>query len=64
MVAQGAKEVFLDDETYRLDLAQSLLVSVDLPVTAGPVRNLVSRRVVGYIAYSISLTEVETWKRN
>jgi AraC-like DNA-binding protein len=34
MVAQGAKEVFLADETYRLDPAQSLLVSVDLPVAA------------------------------
>jgi hypothetical protein len=34
MVAQGAKEVLLADETYRLDPAQSLLVSVDLPVTA------------------------------
>ena len=34
MVAQGAKEVHLADETYRLDSAQSLLVSVDLPVTA------------------------------
>src|SRR4029077_4306473 len=31
VVAQGAKEVLLADETYRLDPAQSLLVSVDLP---------------------------------
>ena len=57
MVAQGAKEVFLDDETYRLDLAQSLLVSVDLPVTAGPVRNLVSGSGEGYIPYSLCPTE-------
>jgi AraC-like DNA-binding protein len=34
VVAQGAKEVLLADETYRLEPAQSLLVSVDLPVTA------------------------------
>jgi AraC-like DNA-binding protein len=34
VVAQGAKEVLLADETYRLDPAQALLVSVDLPVTA------------------------------
>jgi len=34
VVAQGSKEVLLADETYRLDPAQSLLVSVDLPVTA------------------------------
>ena len=34
VVAQGAKEVILADETYRLDPAQSLLVSVDLPVAA------------------------------
>jgi AraC-like DNA-binding protein len=34
VVAQGAKEVLLADESYRLDPAQWLLVSVDLPVTA------------------------------
>jgi AraC-like DNA-binding protein len=34
VVAQGAKEVLLSDESYRLDPAQSLLVSVDLPVAA------------------------------
>jgi AraC-like DNA-binding protein len=34
VVAQGAKEVLLADETYRLDPAGSLLVSVDLPVAA------------------------------
>lgn len=32
IVAQGAKEVLLADETYRYDPAHSLLVSVDLPV--------------------------------
>src|SRR3954453_1031821 len=30
VVAQGAKEVLLADETYRLDPARSLLVSVDV----------------------------------
>jgi AraC-like DNA-binding protein len=34
VVAQGAKEVILEGETYRLDPARSLLVSVDLPVAA------------------------------
>jgi hypothetical protein len=34
VVAQGAKEVLLANETYRLDPARSLLVSVDLPVAA------------------------------
>jgi AraC-like DNA-binding protein len=34
VVAQGAKEVLLADETYRYDPAHSLLVSVDLPVAA------------------------------
>ncbi len=34
IVAQGAKEVLLEEETYRLDPARSLLVSVDLPVAA------------------------------
>src|SRR5204862_5051444 len=34
VVAQGAKEVLLADEAYRLDPAQFLLVSVDLPVAA------------------------------
>jgi hypothetical protein len=34
VVAQGAKEVILGDETYLLDQAQSLMVSVDLPVAA------------------------------
>jgi len=38
MVAQGAKEVLLADETYRLDPAQLLLVSVDLPVAARVVK--------------------------
>jgi hypothetical protein len=32
VVAQGAKEVVLADEPYLLDPAQSLLVSIDLPV--------------------------------
>ncbi len=34
IIAQGSKEVFLGDETYRYDPAHSLLVSVDLPVSA------------------------------
>jgi AraC-like DNA-binding protein len=34
IIAQGSKVVVLGDETYRYDPAHSLLVSVDLPVTA------------------------------
>lgn len=34
IVAQGSKEVLLAGETYRYDPAQSLLVSVELPVAA------------------------------
>src|SRR4051812_15313883 len=34
IVAQGAKEVFLAGEAYRYDPAHSLLVSVDLPISA------------------------------
>ena len=43
VVAQGAKEVLLADETYRLDPARSLLVSVDLPVDARVVEASPSR---------------------
>jgi len=52
LVAQGAKEVLLADETYRLDPAQSLLVSVDLPVAARVVEASPSRP---YLAVRISL---------
>src|SRR5437660_8475318 len=34
IVAQGAKEVFLAGEAYRYDPAHSLLLSVDLPISA------------------------------
>lgn len=34
IVAQGAKEVFLAGEVYRYDPAHSLLVAVDLPISA------------------------------
>jgi AraC-like DNA-binding protein len=34
IVAQGAKEVFVAGEAYRYDPAHSLLVSVDLPISA------------------------------
>jgi hypothetical protein len=34
IVAQGAKEIFLAGEVYRYDPAHSLLVSVDLPISA------------------------------
>ncbi len=52
VVAQGAKDVLLADETYRLDPAQSLLVSVDLPVAARVVESSPSRP---YLAVRISL---------
>jgi AraC-like DNA-binding protein len=52
VVAQGAKEVLLVDEKYRLDPAQSLLVSVDLPVAARVVEASHGRP---YLAIRISL---------
>jgi AraC-like DNA-binding protein len=52
MVAQGAKEVLLADELYRLDPAQALLVSVDLPVTAHVVEASASRP---YLAVRLAL---------
>jgi AraC-like DNA-binding protein len=52
VVAQGAKEVLLADEAYRLDSAQFLLVSVDLPVAARIVEASPSRP---YLAVRMSL---------
>src|SRR5207248_6758336 len=52
VVAQGAKEVLLADETYRLDSAQSLLVSVDVPVDARVVEASPGRP---YLAVRIAL---------
>src|SRR3954452_13253971 len=52
VVAQGAKEVLLADETYRLDPARSLLVSVDLPVAARVVEASSGRP---YLAVRIAL---------
>lgn len=47
VVAQGAKEVVLAGEPYRLDSARSLLVSVDLPVAARVVEATPSRPYLG-----------------
>jgi AraC-like DNA-binding protein len=52
LVAQGAKEVLLGGETYRLDSAQSLLVSVDLPVAA---RVVEASPELPYLAVRIAL---------
>src|SRR5437763_10249540 len=52
VVAQGAKEVLLADEAYRLDTAQSLLVSIDLPVAARVVEASPGRP---YLAVRLSL---------
>jgi len=52
IVAQGAKNVLLADETYRLDPAQFLLVSVDLPVAAQVVEASPDRP---YLAVRIAL---------
>jgi hypothetical protein len=52
VVAQGTKEVLLADETYRLDPAQFLLVSVDLPVAARVVEASPGRP---YLAVRVSL---------
>ncbi len=51
IVAQGTKEVLLADEAYRMDVAQSLLVSVALPVTARIVEASAGRP---YLAVRIS----------
>lgn len=47
LVAQGAKEVLLGGESYRLDPTQFLLVSVDLPVDARVVEATVDRPYLG-----------------
>ena len=52
IIAQGSKEVLLADETYRYDPAHSLLVSVDLPVSARVVEASPGRP---YLAVRISL---------
>ena len=52
VVAQGAKEVLLAGETYRYDPAQSLLVSVELPVAARVVEASPGRP---YLAVRIAL---------
>jgi AraC-like DNA-binding protein len=52
IVAQGAKEVLLAEETYRLDPAQLLLVSVDLPVSARVIEAAAGRP---YLAARITL---------
>ncbi len=52
IVAQGAKDVILADETYRLDPAQLLMVSIDLPVAARVVEASRSRP---YLAVRLAL---------
>src|SRR5947209_20112492 len=52
LVAQGAKEVVLADETYRLDPAHLLLVSIDLPVAARVVEASAGRP---YLAVRLTL---------
>jgi hypothetical protein len=57
IVAQGAKEVVHAGESYRLDTAQSLLVSVDLPVEARVVKATPERPYLG-IRISLDLAAV------
>jgi len=52
IIAQGAKEVLLSGDSYRLDPAQFLLVSVDLPVDA---RVIEASSTKPYIGLRISL---------
>ena len=47
IIAQGSKEVLLADEAYRYDPAHSLLVSVDLPVSAQVIEASLSRPYLG-----------------
>lgn len=57
VVAQGAKQVLLADEAYRMDPAQSLLVSVDLPVAACVIEASPSQPYLG-LRISIDLAVV------
>lgn len=52
IIAQGAKELVLADESYRLDAGQFLLVSVDLPVDA---RVVEASPDIPYVGIRISL---------
>lgn len=52
LIVQGAKEVLLAGEAYRMDPAQFLLVSVDLPVDA---RVLTATTTQPYVGLQISL---------
>lgn len=47
VIAQGSKEVLLAGESYRMDPAQFLLVSVDVPVDARVVEATASKPYVG-----------------
>lgn len=47
IIAQGAKEVLLAGESYRMDAGQFLLVSVDLPVEARVVAATASKPYMG-----------------
>src|SRR5436309_2533336 len=47
IIAQGSKEVLLAGETYRLDAANSLLVSVELPVSSQVVEASPGRPYLG-----------------
>lgn len=55
LVAQGAKEVILAGETYRLDPSQSLLISVDLPLD---VRVVEARPGCPYLGLCIAIDPV------
>ena len=63
VVAQGSKEVLLADETYSLDPAQSLLVSVDLPVAARVVEASPSRPYLGFASRSTRPWSASSWPR-
>ena len=61
IVAQGAKEVVLAGDSYRLDPAQSLLVSVDLPVEARVVEATADCPYLGIASHSIRQLWANFW---
>lgn len=61
IVAQGAKEVFLAGEAHRYDPAHSLLVSIDLPISARVVEATPARPCLGSASRSTRRWSASCW---